>query len=664
MGINMRKNFNKIISIVLILLMLVPSMVMAETNIAIDYIQEHSYVTVSVNGTRNRPASITIKDETKYYYVDQGFTDDLGKIVFKTTLDLGKTYDCQVKIDDDAKTIQIVMKDEPNPEPKDNKVDIYIKGYKGVILDAKNVVISENETVLSLTTRMLDDRGIQYENRNGYIASIDNQSEKDRGERSGWMFSVNGKYPNVGAGSVILKNNDDIKWLYTEDLGGDIGAPMYPSNPTASNLNKIIEETLKVINNVNSTEKEIIEVIKKLLVSFNDEISNSNSDSIKELNEIISENIGILLSCASNLNDKQEADKLVDQMLDISIKAEDKLSKAKEDVNRTAKKSIKIASTEKSKDISEIILSKLLLEKAIEKVEIIKISSDQALLEIAPNFIGNSVKEDVKIELESNNKSVIIKLSQGERVINTLENPIKIVMPYEIGSKDKNNVVVSLVEEDGTNTLIGGAYISSTKSMNFLTHKLGEFKVEENIAEFKDLSDHAWAEEAVNAMASKGIIGGKAAATFAPADNITRAEFSALISRMLKYNENLESSLIFKDVNKNEWYYKSISSTYRNGLINGKSELSFDPNGYITREEMSKIIGEILVKNHYKKQDSATLIKFIDGNEIAQWAEEGAAIAVHNEILKGANSKFNPKSNATRAEVAVMLYRLYELIMK
>ena len=150
---------------------------------------------------------------------------------------------------------------------------------------------------------------------------------------------------------------------------------------------------------------------------------------------------------------------------------------------------------------------------------------------------------------------------------------------------------------------------------------------------------------------------------FDPSANITRAEFAALASRMLKLNENTSEDTPFTDVDNSKWYYNSIAAVYENGLINGKSNTTFDPEGNITREEMAKIIGNILENNSYKKQDNEELTKFDDNNFISPWAQEGAAIAVHNGVIGGTDGKFMPKEKATRAETAVMLYRLYELIM-
>lgn len=714
----MRRNMQQIISVVLALLLLIPSMVMAGPNISIEYTQKDNNAIVNIKSVRNQPISITIKDESRYHYIDQGITDDLGKIEFTATLDLDKTYDCQVNLDGEIATKKIVMKksNTPDPElPKDEMVDLYIKGYKGVILNESDIVIDKNESVLSLTTRILDNHGIDYENRKGYIASIDNQKEFDKGKDSGWMFSVNGKYPDVGAGSVRLKDGDSIRWLYTEDLGEDIGAPMVSRDSNLEYLNKTIKEALNVINNKNSTEKEIIKALDNMVNSFDDTIDNlksseikdmfkessrasevllsalnmikteelaikignsavnitkilnnlvdnkSNQDTIKELSKIAEENMGIALSSVIRIKNKDAINKIIDAMLEVSIKVEDKLAKINENPNRNIEKSIRLKMVEEN----EIVLSKILLEKAVgKKVDNIKISSEQSSFEIAPNFMGEDIKEDIKIKLEKRNNTTWIRFEQNGRDLSNLVNPIKIILPYNITNiRDKGNLTVVLVKEDGTKELIGGLYDSSFNGIKFLTHKLGKFIVEENNTEFKDLSNHKWAAEAVNSMAAKGIIGGRSADEFVPAANITRAEFSALVSRMLKYNEDLDINLPFKDVNIGKWYYKSVSAIYKDGLINGKSIVSFDPDGYITREEMSKIIGEILEKNSYKKQGKSILTKFSDGNTIAPWAEEGAGITVHNKIIKGSSGKFNPKSNATRAETSVMLYRLYELII-
>ena len=57
-----------------------------------------------------------------------------------------------------------------------------------------------------------------------YVEGINNLYEFDKGSTSGWMYNVNGTYPNKSAGAYILKAGDTVEWRYTLDLGKDLGA--------------------------------------------------------------------------------------------------------------------------------------------------------------------------------------------------------------------------------------------------------------------------------------------------------------------------------------------------------------------------------------------------------------------------------------------------------
>ena len=55
-----------------------------------------------------------------------------------------------------------------------------------------------------------------------YVEGINNLYEFDCGERSGWMYSVNGEFLNYGSSAVEIKSGDRIQWRYTCDLGEDL----------------------------------------------------------------------------------------------------------------------------------------------------------------------------------------------------------------------------------------------------------------------------------------------------------------------------------------------------------------------------------------------------------------------------------------------------------
>ncbi|MBK3493647.1 DUF4430 domain-containing protein [Viridibacillus sp. YIM B01967] len=102
----------------------------------------------------------------------------------------------------------------------------------GVILKSTMYeILSEDETVWSILKRATREHGIHLEyqgagdNKYGsvYIQGMNHLYERDAGSSSGWMFAVNGVFPDYGGSSITVKNGDNIQWQYTVDLGRDLG---------------------------------------------------------------------------------------------------------------------------------------------------------------------------------------------------------------------------------------------------------------------------------------------------------------------------------------------------------------------------------------------------------------------------------------------------------
>ena len=106
------------------------------------------------------------------------------------------------------------------------------KGYvpsNGTILSTTTVTFEEGETVYDVLQRVCRDKGIQMDAswtaayNSAYVKGIANLYEFDVGEGSGWMYKVNGWFPNYGCSSYDLEDGDNICWVYTCDLGDDVG---------------------------------------------------------------------------------------------------------------------------------------------------------------------------------------------------------------------------------------------------------------------------------------------------------------------------------------------------------------------------------------------------------------------------------------------------------
>ena len=100
----------------------------------------------------------------------------------------------------------------------------------GCILSTVTVEFTEGETVFDVLNRVCSYYGIQIEYswtpmyNSYYIEGINNLYEFDCGSESGWMYKVNGWFPNYGCSSYVLTGGETIVWCYTcNGLGADVG---------------------------------------------------------------------------------------------------------------------------------------------------------------------------------------------------------------------------------------------------------------------------------------------------------------------------------------------------------------------------------------------------------------------------------------------------------
>ena len=99
----------------------------------------------------------------------------------------------------------------------------------GWILAASEVEFTEGESVHDILQRVCKDAGIQMESsftpayNSAYVEGINNLYEFDCGQLSGWMYNVNGWFPNYGCSKYTVQDGDVINWVYTCNLGKDVG---------------------------------------------------------------------------------------------------------------------------------------------------------------------------------------------------------------------------------------------------------------------------------------------------------------------------------------------------------------------------------------------------------------------------------------------------------
>ncbi|MFS1511537.1 S-layer homology domain-containing protein [Chengkuizengella sp. SCS-71B] len=179
---------------------------------------------------------------------------------------------------------------------------------------------------------------------------------------------------------------------------------------------------------------------------------------------------------------------------------------------------------------------------------------------------------------------------------------------------------------------------------------------------FSDTKGH-WAESSIERMAGKGHIGGYPNGSFKPEGQITRAEFTAILTRIVGIDE-VENP--FNDVNDAKWANGIIGGAEQVGIID-KSEYGsyFQPNTPITRLEMTKMIARaFILEDEYKEKfdtydsyDQGDLT-FKDAKNVTNEDAPYVAFVTDLGILAGYPDKtFKPLNQASRSEAVVMLLR-------
>ncbi len=95
----------------------------------------------------------------------------------------------------------------------------------------ETVIADSGVSVFEVLDEVLTRNHIDYvEGSSGYIVSIDGIREFDHGDRSGWMFTVDGKYVNTGSNSKLLSEDATVVWFYTDDYSREKGSENYSTS--------------------------------------------------------------------------------------------------------------------------------------------------------------------------------------------------------------------------------------------------------------------------------------------------------------------------------------------------------------------------------------------------------------------------------------------------
>lgn len=206
-------------------------------------------------------------------------------------------------------------------------------------------------------------------------------------------------------------------------------------------------------------------------------------------------------------------------------------------------------------------------------------------------------------------------------------------------------------------------YNHVTNTVDARVAQSGRYTVVEQRVDFSDIENKsAEMREAIELLASKGLMDGTSPTEFSPDDPISRAEFiSTVLLSMDLYDINAEN--VFDDVSAQDWFYAVAASAYQEGLVQGIGGNKFDGLTTIPKDQMVVIAARTLVKQmgyHLPAELETLLARYADSAELAEWSMENIALATRESLVHyRIDDRFAPKSAMTRGDAAIILYRLF-----
>ncbi|MCR2804391.1 S-layer homology domain-containing protein [Paenibacillus soyae] len=177
---------------------------------------------------------------------------------------------------------------------------------------------------------------------------------------------------------------------------------------------------------------------------------------------------------------------------------------------------------------------------------------------------------------------------------------------------------------------------------------------------FSDIEDH-WAKADIQEAARMGWINGYEDGRFRPQDQVTRAQFTTMLSRALALDANADETIVFKDAEQIPEYARAhVTQAVAEGIVKGFEDNTFRPHQLISRSEIAVMAMRVI---GYEEKHAGKQLVFADADQIQEWAYPAVVSAVDLGLIQGRDhNRFVPHGVATRAEAVVLILRVLDSI--
>ncbi|HOV42794.1 MAG TPA: S-layer homology domain-containing protein, partial [Syntrophothermus lipocalidus] len=492
-------------------------------------------------------------------------------------------------------------------------VNIAVVGKGGNLLYGPgSVELSPNDRFGLTAMGALDKTGLSWEFSSqwpGLVVAI--EGERNEG-MNGWCYSVNGSMPSVLPGDCSVRQNDKIIFWYSTNAMS--GGPKWEDLVSG----KYLQEA-----QTTAISPEIVQAVKEAVSQYQN-----------ELGQVLT---GIKILNQDHIMSKSEVEALKKEL-------------AENRVSVTVKVGTEEAVLADTKQEVSLLIPAKALNETVE-ISLKELNSSQVDVQV-PGKIASSL-----YELEPSGTkfaspvTVIIKLPIDEGL------KLELLTPAWYDEKDKQWVPIpGLIDAKKGLAIFKTDHFTKFAVVELPpTNQVVVTKQPEKTISFPDVGEKfAWAKEAIEYLAAKGVVRGTGKG-FEPACPVTRAEFAAMLANALGLTPDKVSGTGFRDVKYEDWFAGVVGAVANQGLAGGYPDGTFGPGRTITRFEMASILARMPAVPA-PGQLSQTVLR--DKESTPAWARKSVEYVVERGLMRGCEgSTFQGQRSTTRAEAAVVVYR-------
>jgi len=185
---------------------------------------------------------------------------------------------------------------------------------------------------------------------------------------------------------------------------------------------------------------------------------------------------------------------------------------------------------------------------------------------------------------------------------------------------------------------------------------------DDEYAGYIDVADGAWYYDAIKFASENELMNGTGNNMFSPNGNVTRAMVVTILYRLEGEPSDFGTSP-FADVAAGAWYTNAVIWAAENEIVKGYGNDLFGPNDSITREQIAAILMRYVTWKGLEASERADISGFADHASISDWALDAVRWANAEGLMTGRTAEtLAPKGNATRAETAMLMQRLIDIL--